>query len=80
MLGILNPPIQAIRDFWPLTGGALRNVVLKPCYMDVVFLQMNTFGVGSLAIVVLTGFFGGTVMTLQMGGALAEYGGTQTSS
>jgi phospholipid/cholesterol/gamma-HCH transport system permease protein len=35
---------------------------------------MDTIGVGSLPIVVLTGFFSGAVMALQMSRALAQYG------
>ena len=33
-------------------------------------MQMDTIGVGSLPIVVLTGFFSGAVMALQMSRAL----------
>ena len=35
---------------------------------------MDTIGVGSLPIVILTGFFSGAVMALQMSRALAQYG------
>src|SRR5438445_6286013 len=37
---------------------------------------MDIIGVGSLPIVVLTGFFSGAVMALQMSRALATYGAT----
>ncbi|MDQ6706721.1 MAG: ABC transporter permease, partial [Acidobacteriota bacterium] len=62
LLGILKPPILAIQDFYILTGKALRNTVRKPHYLDDIFLQMDTIGVGSLPIVILTGFFSGAVM------------------
>lgn len=39
-------------------------------------MQMDIIGVGSLPIVVLTGFFSGAVMGLQMSRALATYGAT----
>ena len=76
LLGILKPPIQAIQDFYLLTGKALRNIARRPHYLDDIFLQMDTIGVGSLPIVILTGFFSGAVMALQMGRALAQYGQT----
>ncbi len=37
-------------------------------------LQMDIIGVGSLPIVVMTGFFSGGVLALQMSRALAQYG------
>jgi len=39
-------------------------------------MQMDIIGVGSLPIVILTGFFSGAVMGLQMSRALAQYGAT----
>jgi phospholipid/cholesterol/gamma-HCH transport system permease protein len=72
----MKGPIQAVQDFYLLTGRALRNVVRTPHYMDDVFIQMDTIGVGSLPIVILTGFFSGAVMALQMGRALGQYGQT----
>src|SRR5215475_12338218 len=37
---------------------------------------MDSLGVGSIPIVLLTGFFSGAVMALQMGRALQQYGQT----
>src|SRR6266478_5992573 len=37
---------------------------------------MDIIGVGSLSIVILTGFFSGLVITMQMSRALAQYGAT----
>ncbi len=76
MLGILKGPIQAVQDFYVLTGKSLRNLWRTPHYMSDVFMQMDTIGVGSLPIVILTGFFSGAVMALQMGRALGQYGQT----
>ena len=39
-------------------------------------MQMDIIGVGSLPIVILTGFFSGAVMALQMSRALSTYGAT----
>ncbi len=74
MLDFLKEPVLAVQDFFVLTGQALRNIFRRPHYGDDVILQMDTIGVGSLLIVVLTGFFAGVVMALQMSRALSTYG------
>jgi phospholipid/cholesterol/gamma-HCH transport system permease protein len=74
LLDFLKEPVLAVQDFFVLTGQALRNIVRRPHYVDDVFLQMDYIGVGSLLIVVLTGFFAGVVMALQMSRALSTYG------
>ena len=76
MFDFLKGPILAIQDFYLLTGRALRNVTRKPHYLDDIKLQMDSLGVGSMPIVLLTGFFSGAVMALQMGRALQQYGQT----
>src|SRR5437870_9831530 len=57
-----------------LAGAAMRNLFRRPHYSDDVFMQMDQIGVGSLFIVILTGFFSGAVMALQMARALQQYG------
>ena len=74
MLDLLKGPIQALQDFFILGGQALRNVFRRPHYGTDIILQMDIIGVGSLPIVILTGFFTGAVMALQMSRALAQYG------
>jgi len=63
-----------MQDFFLLSGRALKNVARPPHYVDDILLQMDVIGVGSLPIVVLTGFFTGLVITMQMSRALATYG------
>ncbi|MES1260122.1 MAG: ABC transporter permease [Acidobacteriota bacterium] len=76
MFDFLKGPILSIQDFYLLTGRALRNVTQRPHYLDDIKLQMDTLGVGSMPIVLLTGSFSGAVMALQMGRALQQYGQT----
>ena len=64
MLELLKGPVIAVQDFFLLTGRAIRNVFRSPHYGDDVALQMDTIGVGSLPIVVMTGFFSGAVMAV----------------
>lgn len=74
MLDFAKGPILAIQEFFLLAGQAVRNVFRRPHYGADIALQMDTIGFGSLPIVILTGFFSGAVMALQMSRALAQYG------
>jgi phospholipid/cholesterol/gamma-HCH transport system permease protein len=74
LLDFLKPPVAAFQDFYILVGRALRNVFRSPHYADDIIIQMDIIGVGSLPIVVLTGFFSGVVITMQMSRALNQYG------
>lgn len=74
MLDFAKGPILALQEFCVLAGQAVRNVFRRPHYGSDIALQMDTIGFGSLPIVILTGFFSGAVMALQMSRALAQYG------
>jgi phospholipid/cholesterol/gamma-HCH transport system permease protein len=76
LLDLLKGPVIAVQEFFLLLGKALRNIVRSPHYLDDVALQMDYIGVGSLPIVIMTGFFSGAVMALQMSRALSQYGQT----
>jgi phospholipid/cholesterol/gamma-HCH transport system permease protein len=77
LLDYLKARIQALQDFTLLAGQAIGNLGRRPHYWDDILIQMDTIGVGSLLIAVLTGFFSGIVMALQMGRALGQYGQTE---
>jgi len=74
LLEFVKSPVQAVQDFYLLTGRALRNITRRPHYFDDVFMQMDIIGVGSLPIVIMTGFFSGAVMAMQLAKTLAQYG------
>jgi len=76
LLDFLKEPVAAIQDFFTLTGRALANVVRPPHYADDIAIQMDSIGVGSLMIVMLTSFASGLIITMQMGRALEQYGAT----
>ena len=61
--------------FWRM----LRGLRKQPRYFDEMIRQMDSIGVGSLAIVSLTGFFTGSVLILQAYPTL-EYYGAQSSA
>jgi len=76
LLEVLKSPIVAFQDFIVLSGRAIRNIFRSPHYIDDIFIQADLIGFGSLPIVILTGFFSGAVMGLQMSRALNQYGAT----
>jgi len=76
LLDILKGPVLAFQDFLGLAGRAFVNIFRRPFYLSDLSLQMDIIGVGSLPIVLLTGFFSGAVMALQMSRALSTYGAT----
>lgn len=55
---------------WSVVAGLFR----KPRYVDEIIRQMDLIGVGSLPIVLLTGFFTGGVLVLQTFPTLQYYG------
>jgi phospholipid/cholesterol/gamma-HCH transport system permease protein len=67
-------PILTIQSYTLLSVRAVANLFSRPVYRREIVLQMDRVGVGSLTIVVLTGFFTGAVMAIQSEGALRRYG------
>ncbi len=74
MLDFLKTWIGSFQDFLLLSSRSFLNVVRRPHYYSDVSLQMDAIGVGSLPIVLLTGFFSGAIIALQMARALNTYG------
>lgn len=66
--------ILAIQDYSILAGRSLANLFRHPRYMDDWIMQADLIGVGSLSIVVLTGFFTGAVLALQTSKTLEQFG------
>ena len=66
--------ITAIQDYSVLSGRAIANLFSSPIYWADIFTQMDSIGVGSLPIVVLTGFFTGCVLALQSATSLQAFG------
>jgi phospholipid/cholesterol/gamma-HCH transport system permease protein len=74
LLRFLTTWIGSFQAFLVLAGRAFLNVVRSPHYYDDVFMQMDIIGVGSLPIVLPTGFLSGAIIALQMSRALNTYG------
>jgi phospholipid/cholesterol/gamma-HCH transport system permease protein len=57
-----------------LAARAFRGVFKRPRYLPETIAQMDAIGVGSLTIIILTGFFTGGVLTVQTFPTLKSYG------
>src|ERR1051325_8471109 len=57
-----------------LAARAVTGVFRKPRYVPETISQMDYIGVGSMTIIILTGFFTGGVLTLQTHQTLESYG------
>ena len=57
-----------------LAARAARGIFKRPRYIPETLAQMDVIGVGSLTIIILTGFFTGGVLTLQTFPTLQFYG------
>jgi len=68
--------VYSTQEFFTLAGKALGFIFVKPFYTADLFQQMDVIGVGSLGIVLLTGFFTGMVLALQLSVQLQELGQT----
>ena len=72
----LKRAVVVVQSFTLLSGRAIANLFRKPHYWPDVLAQMDIIGFGSLPIVVLTGFFSGAVLALQMFDTLSTFGAT----
>src|SRR5713101_7065460 len=68
--------IQAVQDYTFLSAQSVTNLLHPPYYVSDVLDQMDLIGVGSLPIVILTGFFIGAVMVLQTAAQFERFGQT----
>lgn len=71
---IVKEQIQAVQDYSLLAGRSIANIFARPRYLADTLLQADLIGVGSLPIVVLTGFFTGAVLALQTSSTLQQFG------
>lgn len=63
-----------VQDYVKLTRATLRGIVSRPFYWHDVVEQLDIIGLGSLTVVILTGFFTGAVLALQTGVTLDQFG------
>lgn len=66
--------VASVQEYSLLSVRAIANIFSRPRYIADTVTQMDSIGVGSLPIVVLTGFFTGCVLALQAAVSLKEFG------
>jgi phospholipid/cholesterol/gamma-HCH transport system permease protein len=66
--------VASVQEYALLAGRAVGNLFAGKRYWADIYTQMDSIGVGSLPIVVLTGFFTGCVLALQAAVSLKEFG------
>jgi phospholipid/cholesterol/gamma-HCH transport system permease protein len=66
--------VQTVQDYAVFCAQALANLFRKPLYLSDMVQQADAIGVGSLPIVVLTGFFTGAVLAVQAANSLERFG------
>ena len=72
--GWLKAALQETQEYVRLLGATFRGCVTRPFYFRDVVEQFEQIGIGSLTVVVLTGFFTGAVLALQTGITLDQFG------
>jgi phospholipid/cholesterol/gamma-HCH transport system permease protein len=73
-LRFLTRAVWEIQSYTFLSTRAIANLFTRPIYGRDILMQMDRIGVGSLTIILLTGFFTGAVLGIQSESALRRYG------
>jgi phospholipid/cholesterol/gamma-HCH transport system permease protein len=71
---VVKGNVLAVQEYSLLAVRSLKNVFQQPRYIADMLQQADLIGVGSLPIVVLTGFFTGAVLALQSSATLIKFG------
>ena len=74
--GATKRSIAAVQDYAQLCWHSVANFATGPHYWQDTLDQMDDIGVGSLPIILLSGFFIGGVMVLQTGAQFVRFGQT----
>lgn len=73
-MNIATRALLELQETTLLAARAARGLFKRPAYIPETIAQMDIIGVGSLTIIILTGFFTGGVLTLQTYPTLKYYG------
>jgi phospholipid/cholesterol/gamma-HCH transport system permease protein len=66
--------VLSVQDYSQLAARAVANMFRHPRYLADTLQQMDSIGVGSVPVTVLTGMFTGIVLALQSANSLARFG------
>ena len=68
--------VFTVQDYFQFAWQAATNLFRPPVYWPEFLVQSDVIGVGSVPIVLLSGFFTGGVLALQSAATLAQFGAT----
>lgn len=71
---ILVEYLLAVQDYALLAAQAVANLFRRPRYLNETLMQADSIGVGSLPVVMMTGFSIGAVLALQSSNTLQRFG------
>jgi phospholipid/cholesterol/gamma-HCH transport system permease protein len=71
----LKRAVLEVQEYLRLLGQVARGLVTRPFYARDIVEQLDTIGIGSMTVVILTGTFTGMVLALQSGLTLDQFGG-----
>ncbi len=71
---IAKEKVLAVQEYAELAWRSVTNLFRQPRYVADMLLQADNIGVGSLPIVILTGFFTGAVLALNTSSTLEKFG------
>ena len=74
MVNWLKGAVLEVQEYVRLQGATIRGSFTGPFYFHDIVEQFEQIGIGSLTVVVLTGFFTGAVLALQSGVTLDQFG------
>jgi phospholipid/cholesterol/gamma-HCH transport system permease protein len=74
LLDRFKQSVLSVQEYVLLSARGLAAIFTAPRYPREIVAQMDSLGVGSLSIVILTGMFTGMVMTLQSAASLDAFG------
>jgi phospholipid/cholesterol/gamma-HCH transport system permease protein len=70
----LKAALLELQEYLKMVGRTARACVTRPFYYRDIIEQLDTIGVGSMTVVLLTGMFTGMVLALQSGITLDQFG------
>jgi phospholipid/cholesterol/gamma-HCH transport system permease protein len=70
----IKAAVLELQEYIRLQVAAIRGVFSRPFYFHDMVEQFDQIGIGSLTVVLLTGFFTGAVLALQSGFTLDQFG------
>ncbi|NOT44309.1 MAG: ABC transporter permease [Acidobacteria bacterium] len=74
MVEWLKAAVLEVQEYVRLQGAVVRATFSRPFYYRDIVEQFDRIGLGTLTVVVLTGFFTGAVLALQSGITLDQFG------